>query len=240
MSALRRPKALLVDYGGTLVEELGYEPRAGVELLLSRAIVRPPRASLEAVLQRANRVTREVAARRAQFHIETPWPALTRLIYDYFGVEFSDHPASFELDFWKATVTTRAMPGAADALDNFHGHGVPIAVVSNSSFGPDVINYELDRHGLAEHLAFVMVSADYAVRKPSRLLFETAAARIGAEPGDIWFVGDSLDVDVAGARAAGMTTVWPRLRDDETDGNADVIAPDWSAVVTAFQAARPR
>jgi len=78
------------------------------------------------------------------------------------------------------------------------------------------------------------------VRKPNRLLFETAAARIGAEPDDIWFVGDSLDVDVAGARAAGMTTVWLRPRDDETDGNADVIAPDWSAVVTAFQAARPR
>jgi putative hydrolase of the HAD superfamily len=240
MSALTRPKALLMDYGGTLVEELGYDPRAGVELLLSRAIVRPPRASLDAVLQRANRVTREVASRRAQFHIETPWPALTRLIYDYFGVEFGEPPSDFELDFWKATVTTRAMPGAAAALDVFRRHGVPTAVVSNSSFGPEVINYELDRHGLAEHLTFVMVSADYAVRKPTRLLFETAAARIGAEPRDIWFIGDSFDADVEGARAAGMTTVWFKPGDNATPGNADLIAPDWSAIVTAFEAATPR
>jgi len=229
-----------MDYGGTLVEELGYDPRAGVELLLSRAVVRPEHATLDAVLQRANRVTREVASRRAQFHIETPWPALTRLIYDYFRVEFAEPPSAFELDFWKATVTTRAMPGAAAALQTFHRHGVPVAVVSNSAFGPDVIAYELDKHGLAEHLAFVMVSADYAVRKPTRLLFETAAARIGADPGDIWFVGDSLAADIVGARAAGMATVWMRARDDATLGDADLIAPDWPSIVATFLKAPAR
>jgi FMN phosphatase YigB (HAD superfamily) len=240
MTTLTRPKAVLVDYGGTLVEELGYDPRAGVELMLSLAVVRPPHATLDAVLQRANRVTREVASRRTQFHVETPWPALTRLIYDYFGVEFGDPPSAFELDFWKATVTTRGMPGAGAALDVLHDHRVPVAVVSNSSFGPDVIAYELDKHGLAEHLAFVMVSADYAVRKPTRLLFETAAARIGVAPSDIWFVGDSLAADVTGARAAGMVAVWMKPRDDATPGDADLIAPDWSAVMEAFRAAPPR
>jgi putative hydrolase of the HAD superfamily len=240
MSALTRPRAVLLDYGGTLVEELGYDPRAGVELLLSRALVRPPRATLDAVLQRANRVTREVASRRAQFNIETPWPALTRLIYDYFGVELGGSPSELELDFWKASVTTRAMPGAAAALDVLHRHGVPMAVVSNSSFGPDVITYELNRYRLADHLTFVMVSSDYAARKPMRLLFETAAARIGAEPGDIWFVGDSLEADVEGARAAGMTAVWLRAGDDAAEGTADLVAPDWPAIVAAFEAAAPR
>jgi len=230
----------LIDYGGTLVEELGYDPRPGIEMLLSRAIVRPPQASLDAVLQRANRVTREVASRRTQFHIETPWPALTRLIYDYFGVEFDDPPPKLELDFWKATVTSRAMPGAAAALDVFRSHRVPMAVVSNSSFGPDVIGYELNRHGLADHLTFVMVSAEYAVRKPTRLLFETAAARIGAEPADIWFIGDSHEMDVEGARAAGMTSVWLKPGDEEMPGTADLIAPDWAAVVAAFEAAPSR
>jgi putative hydrolase of the HAD superfamily len=235
VTSLARPKAILLDYGGTLVEELGYDPLAGAELMLSRAVVRPPVVSIDAVVQRANRVTREVASRRAQTHIETPWPALTRLIYDYFGVEFDDALPALELDFWKAAVATRAMPGAADALDVFHRHGILTAVVSNSSFGPDVIHYELDRHGLAEHLSFVIASAEYAVRKPERLLFEVAAARIGAPAADIWFVGDSLEADIAGAREAGMKAIWLTSRRDNASSDADLIAPDWAAIVAAFE-----
>jgi putative hydrolase of the HAD superfamily len=109
-------------------------------------------------------------------------------------------------------------------------------VVSNSSFGPDVIHYELDRHGLADHLAFVIVSAEYAIRKPNRLLFETAAARIGALPEDIWFIGDSLEMDIAGARGAGMTAVWLRPRGNDAPGDADLVASGWSAVVDALHA----
>src|SRR5262249_18272205 len=139
--------------------------------------------------------------------------------------------------FWKATVTTRPMPGAAAALELFRRYGIPTAVVSNSSFGPDVIHYELDRHGLANHLAFVMVSAEYAVRKPTRLLFETAGARIGARAQDIWFIGDSLEADVAGARGAGMRSVWLATRGDETTGDADLTVPNWQAIAAAFTAA---
>ncbi|MGH7616911.1 MAG: HAD family hydrolase [Gemmatimonadaceae bacterium] len=238
MTQLARPRAMLIDYGGTLVEELGYEPRGGVELLLSRAIVRPPGATLDAVLQRVNRVTREVAARRVQTHVETPWPALSRLIYDYFGVEFDEPLSALELDFWKATVTSRPMAGAAAALDVFHQHDIPIGVVSNSSFGPDVIRYELDRHGVGEHVSFVMVSAEYAVRKPNRLLFEIAASRIDADPSDIWFIGDAIEADVAGAQAAGMKSVWLRPAGDTAAGTADLVAADWPAIATAFLGTR--
>jgi putative hydrolase of the HAD superfamily len=234
---LNRPKAILLDYGGTLVEELGADPRAGTELMLSHATVRPAAATFDAVQARANRVSHDVTSRRAQFQIETPWIALTRLIYDGFGVEFDQPLSGLELDFWKATVTTRPMPGAAEALDLFHDNGVPTAVVSNSSFGPHVIHYELNRHRLGAHLSFVMVSAEYAVRKPNPLLFETAAARIGAEPADIWFIGDSLIADISGARATGMTAVWMPGNADAPPGSADLIASDWATVVDAFLSA---
>jgi putative hydrolase of the HAD superfamily len=234
---LKRPKAILLDYGGTLVEELGADPRAGNELMLSRASVRPPGVTLDAVQQRATRVSHDVTSRRAQFQVETPWPSLTRLIWDYFGVEFSEPLSALELDFWKATVTTRPMPGAAQALDAFQQAGVPTGVVSNSSFGPHVIRYELDRHGLARHLSFIAVSAEYAVRKPNPLLFEAAAARIGADPSDIWFIGDSLVADVAGARTTGMTAVWLGGNGEEPPDSADLIARDWATIVAAFSSA---
>jgi len=222
------PQGLLFDYGGTLVEEVSVDLQAGNEWLLSRASFRPTSVSLEQVLERASRVTTEVAGRRDDAHLETAWPALTRLIHDFFGIRFDAPMAELEMGFWTASVQTRAMPGARQALEQCHRLSLPSAVVSNTSFSEPVIRYELSKHGLADYLAFVIVSADYSVRKPNVLLFETAAARLGIQPRDIWFVGDRLDTDVAGAKAAGMTAVWfnaNKLQDPSPD--ADLTVTDW-------------
>src|ERR1043166_3127428 len=130
-----QPKGLLFDYGGTLVEELGFDQRAGNELLLSRAIYRPKHIGLEQVLDRANRVSSQVAARRDEFQLETPWPALTRLIHDFLGIRFEDPLPELEMEFWMAAVSTNPMPGAREAMEEFHRCGVPMGVVSNCSFG---------------------------------------------------------------------------------------------------------
>jgi putative hydrolase of the HAD superfamily len=202
------PKGLLLDYGGTLVEEVSFDPRAGNEALLARAVYKPDHIGIEQVLARAERVSREVADRRDEFQIETPWPTLTRLIHDFLGIRFAEPMAELEMAFWKASVTTALMPGAREALEQFHRKGVRMGVVSNCSFSQDVLRYEFSKYGLAEWLEFIVVSAEYSVRKPNVLLFETAAAKLGLACSDIWFVGDRLDTDVAGANAAGMKAVW--------------------------------
>jgi HAD superfamily hydrolase (TIGR01662 family) len=203
-----RPRGLLFDYGGTLVEEISVDHRAGNQWLLSRALDRPSHVTLDDVIERARLVDRELACQRDQVQLETPWPTMTRLIWDFLGVRFDDPMADLEIGFWKASMHARPMPGVREALEQFRRLGIWMGVVSNTSFSERVIRYELEKHGLAEHLAFVMVSSEYCVRKPAPLLFETAAKRLGIEPADIWFVGDRLDTDVAGASAAGMTSVW--------------------------------
>jgi putative hydrolase of the HAD superfamily len=234
---IKRPKGILLDYGGTLVEELVFDVRAGNEWLLDRASWRPPDVKLQQVLDQAARVTSEVAGRRDEFQIETPWPALTRLIHDQLGIRFEDPMPELELGFWKASTRTRAMPGAREALEQFYRSEVPSAVVSNTGFSEHVIRYELAKHGLADRLAFIMVSAEYCVRKPNVLLFDTAAARLGVQPNDIWFVGDRLDTDMLGAKAAGMTAVWLRARgaDDVSTHPADFVIADLNELVCRFQ-----
>src|SRR5262245_22196288 len=118
------PKGLLLDYGGTLIEEAGFDPRAGNELLLTRAVHRPEHIGLDQVLDRANKISQEITARRGEFQLETPWPTLTRLIYDYFGIRFADPMPELEMAYWKTSVTTNPMPGAREALDEFHRFGV--------------------------------------------------------------------------------------------------------------------
>lgn len=73
---MNRPHGILIDYGGTLVEEVEFDTRAATGRLLTHAIEPLTwRGSSSA----PNRVTREVARRRDEFHIETPGTALTRL-----------------------------------------------------------------------------------------------------------------------------------------------------------------
>jgi len=222
------PKGVLFDYGGTLVEEVYFDTRAGNEWLFSHASHRPPHVTVEDVLARANRVTTEVAGRRDQFHIETAWPTLTRLVHDFFGIRFDLSMAELEMGFWNASVQTRPTPGARGALAQLHQANVALGVVSNTCFSEQVIRFELGKHGLADHLAVVIVSAEYSVRKPNVLLFETAAARLGIQPKDIWFVGDRLDTDVIGAKTAGMTAVWFNPgRVPDTSRCADLSVADW-------------
>lgn len=231
------PRGMLLDYGGTLVEEAAFDPRAGMQILLTNVAHRPPNVTIDAIIERVDRITEEVSARRDEFQIETPWPSLTRLIYDYFGVRFARSLDELELAFWNAAVTTRPMPGAREALEEIHGADVRLGVVSNSSFRGEVIRHELSKHGLADHLAIVVASADYAVRKPNPLLFETAAGLLGVCAADIWFVGDRLDTDVAGARAAGMYPVW--LGGPNADaGDKELLAVrSWRELSAAVRAA---
>jgi hypothetical protein len=109
MQPQKPPKGVLLDYGGTLVEEVEFDARAGNELLLARAAYRPQHVSLDQVLERVNRVATEVAAMRDQYHLETPWPTLTRLIHDFFGIRFADPMAELEMAFWRASVKTNPM-----------------------------------------------------------------------------------------------------------------------------------
>jgi putative hydrolase of the HAD superfamily len=227
---LRAPRGLLFDYGGTLVEEVAVNLAAGTALMLERAAYRRPDVSLDAVLARADRVSTEVSGRRDQFGIETPWTSLNRLVHDFFGTRFNASPPELELAFWDATVTTRPMPGVRAALHELHRLGMPMGVVSNSSFSQHVLRHELEKHGLADHFAVEVASADYVVRKPNPMLFETEAALLGVGPADVWFVGDSYDHDVVGARAAGMTSVWFAPAGGDTR-DADMVVRDWDDLV---------
>src|SRR6187401_3613705 len=122
-----KPRGILFDYGGTLVEEVEFNTRAGRAWLLSRAVTAPDEAHLE---RHADRVSAEVAERRDTFQIETPWTSLTRLIHDACGTRFNESLADLELQFWNSSVKTRAMPGVREALQEFHDAHIRMGVVS--------------------------------------------------------------------------------------------------------------
>ena len=206
--------------------------------MLARASHVPAGVTLDDVVERAKRVVAPLSRRREELGIEIPWIPLTRLVYDRFGVKFDVPLAELETGFWDASVLTRPMAGAREALDRINKMGIPMAVLSNAMFTAATIEHDLEQHGLSLHLEFVMVSSDYVVRKPSHLGCEIAAVRLGVGPSEIWFVGDRLDTDVAAARAAGMQTVWLRPPNAVTSSEPNLSVASWNELVDNLEASR--
>ena len=62
--------------------------------------------------------------------------------------------------------------------------------------------------GIEHRFATVVVSGEVGVAKPDPAVFGLVLGALGVGPERVWHVGDSLEADVAGARAAGLTAVW--------------------------------
>jgi len=98
--------------------------------------------------------------------------------------------------------------GVADVLRRLSNDRVLAAAVSNAAFSGRVLRGELARHGLADAFRFVLSSADVSSRKPSLPIFETALRRLGVGAAETWFVGDTFEEDIVGAKAAGLQPIW--------------------------------
>jgi putative hydrolase of the HAD superfamily len=96
-------------------------------------------------------------------------------------------------------------PDALEALPALRGDGHDLVVISNWDCSlPDWLRST----GLLEHVDRVVTSAEVGVAKPERGIFERALD--GAGPGRAVHLGDSLDNDVAGARAVGIRAILVR------------------------------
>jgi putative hydrolase of the HAD superfamily len=82
---------------------------------------------------------------------------------------------------------------------------VGLGVVSNF-YGN--VHRVLEEAGLAPLLATIVDSSVVGVRKPDPAIFTLAVRRLGVEPAEVLYVGDSLEKDIVGAHAAGLRTGW--------------------------------
>lgn len=96
---------------------------------------------------------------------------------------------------------TEVTDGARELLGELKASRVALGVISNSEGRVDVF---LQKAGLLGFFDFVIDSAVVGVRKPDRAIFEMALEKAGARPDRSLHVGDSYQIDVMGARGAGI------------------------------------
>lgn len=103
------------------------------------------------------------------------------------------------MHLWGATE-----PGTVEALERLRTAGVRLAVISNSDGRAAAA---LEAGGLLEQFEFVIDSGEVGVEKPDPRIFRIALERMGVSAAEALYVGDLYEVDVVGARAAGLDVV---------------------------------
>ncbi len=95
------------------------------------------------------------------------------------------------------------LPGVRQAIETLRERGIAIAVLTNG-WNP----LQEDKARKAGFDGPILVSSEIGARKPSPRAFERLLDVLGSAPQATWYVGDDPYSDVAGAREAGMQTVW--------------------------------
>ncbi len=100
---------------------------------------------------------------------------------------------------------SRLFPDAEQLLSLLPA-SLPLALITNGA--SDTQRDKLNALGLVDRFAAVIISGEAGAAKPAAVVFRTALDILGCDPQSVWHVGDNLATDVAGANAAGITSVW--------------------------------
>ena len=104
--------------------------------------------------------------------------------------------------------------GALGALDALRSAGLRLALASNAD---RVLRGKLYELGIAARLDHLGISGEMGVEKPDPRFFAGILAAINVPPDRALHVGDVYEIDVVGARAAGVGVVLVDIEDRSID-----------------------
>ncbi len=213
-------KAVLFDAGGTLIH---MDRRFVIQKLNENGVA----ATLED-FARADTVARNVVTH--MLRSESPgddlarWLVYARTLMQELKCEgdalervrlalLSQYAAG---DLW-----TYVLDGTFEVLDSLRAAGYRMAIISNAD---GRVEGFLRKAGLTDYFEFVIDSGVFGIEKPDVRIFKHALDRLGLAAGDAVYVGDVYEVDVLGARAAGMKAILLHNGDRDPHWDCPVIA----------------
>lgn len=128
------------------------------------------------------------------------WREVVRRSFEGVGFDPEPHFQEF-FDAFSGGQAWRPYPEAAAVLADLAARGLLLGVISNWDSRLPAL---LEALGLHRYFSTIVYSAAEDVEKPAAEIFRRAACRSGVEPARALHVGDRLEEDYRGARAAGM------------------------------------
>jgi putative hydrolase of the HAD superfamily len=211
------PSAVLLDALGTLIELEKPWPHL-VEELGARGVVVSEEAARAAMLA-------EMAYYRAHHDEASSWAALKDLRRRCAAVVQDQLDTALPLadvqDALLAAIRFRAYPEVPSVLGRLRAAGARLAVVSNWDIS---LHDVLERTRLRALVDVVVISAELGAAKPDPAIFRAALERLGVTAPEAIHVGDSVEHDVAGARAAGLEAVLVARNGAQAPAGVRVVA----------------
>jgi FMN phosphatase YigB (HAD superfamily) len=122
------------------------------------------------------------------------------------------------------------MPHVHESVRTLNELGYRLGVICNTGMaGGRVLRHVLERHGLLEYFDTTVFSNEFGWSKPHPEIFRHTLAELGGlEPSAALHVGDMEELDVEGARRAGMyAALYVPVADGPFETDADFLVRDW-------------
>jgi putative hydrolase of the HAD superfamily len=211
-------QVVLFDLGGTLLH-YDQPPENAMDALNARGMraflaaatkaggkVADPELAVRAV----GRMAAALDAKAKRTHYANTAEDIIREGLQAVNVRFSAKAWDAGLAAYYATISAVVTPVAGDpraVLARLTEQGRGLGVVSNTSWSPTLHDADLARFGLLEYLPVRVYSSVFGMEKPHPTIYRQALDRLDVAPAEAVFVGDKLEVDVAGPQKIGMRAV---------------------------------
>jgi HAD superfamily hydrolase (TIGR01509 family) len=211
---MRRPRAVLLDAGGTLI----HPDHAYLLARVAEEGIAADEDVYRLARSKADANVRQILASDDPGTDDSRVFAWFVTLLTELGVPEHRLPAvgaDIRARHAEGTLWTHTVPGTLEMLRDLKAAGLRLAVISNAD--GRVARY-LAHAGLADEFEFIIDSGAVGVEKPDRRIFDMALERLGLGPDEVVYVGDSWEIDVVGATAAGIRAIYlaPEPRDGAT------------------------
>ena len=116
----------------------------------------------------------------------------------------------------------RLFPKTREVLEQLSSQ-FKLGLLTNGA--PDLQREKIAASGCEDLFSAIIISGEYGVGKPEPAIFAHLLQKLGVTSSEAMMVGNSLERDMAGARAAGMVSVWMRLPGEE---DSSLIVSDFT------------
>jgi putative hydrolase of the HAD superfamily len=124
-------------------------------------------------------------------------------------------------------------PHMKEMLTLLKQQGYPLAIVTN---GLGLFQTRsIEGLGIQAYFDTILISEIEQIRKPQAEIFERAVQRLGVLAEEAVYVGDHPEVDIMGAKHAGLRTIWKRNSTWSGSQDADAVIDDLNEIPIAIQ-----
>ena len=231
------PKAILFDYGQTLVHEIAWEPLAGAQALVDSCARNPRNVTARDLSDALESVKQDIltvfgAASRSGQPMEIPAAAIYGYAFRTLGLTFDTPMEELEWRFWEAGIPAEPADGVLPLLEELRSRNITLGVVSNLMYTGATLQRRLSKYLPGQDFAFVLSTCDCVFRKPQRQIFDLALSLSGCRPEEALFCGDNLKCDIWGAHRAGIPPLWYTKY---VKHRPDLPLPDTAREITDWQ-----